>query len=466
MKLSTLPVILAAISVAASPINSSACLPAPPNPDSPVSLTVTTDRPLLQRDSGLQELIVRIDVRGVSNEQKLERQPLNLSVVLDRSGSMRGAKLEQARQAAEMLVDRLGPDDYFSVVTYDTEVDVLIPPQQLRGNLESLKRKIRRIEAGGSTALYHGVETGGRQLAEFFGKEKINRVLLLSDGIANVGPSSNRDIAHLGQELAQDGLSVTTIGVGDDYNEDLMTALAEASDANYYYVADVEGLPEVFEKELGELENVVARRLVLEITFPEGIEPMGFLGRREALENRRGRIDFGTLAAEQTREIFVTCRVDPKLALDAAIPIAQAQLTYATADDTLVNLSGEASVKTVDDAKLVEKSQVAEIIAQAEIYRNAAATERAIELADAGKAEEAKQSFSSQISRLRSAQIAAPAAQADALKREIEVLEESQSQLGAEGLSKEARKTLQWNAYQRRNSKEIAPVEKSSTGTR
>ena len=466
MKLSTFPFILAAISVAASPINSSACLPAPPDPGSPVTLSVTTDRPLLQRDSGLQELTVRIDVRGVSNEQKLERQPLNLSVVLDRSGSMRGAKLEQARQAAEMLVDRLGPDDYFSVVTYDTEVDVLIPPQQLRGNLESLKRKIRQIEAGGSTALYHGVETGGRQLAEFFGKEKINRVLLLSDGIANVGPSSNREIAHLGQDLAQDGLSVTTIGVGDDYNEDLMTALAEASDANYYYVADVEGLPEVFEKELGELENVVARRLVLEITFPEGIEPMGFLGRRETLENRRGRIDFGTLAAEQTREIFVTCQVDPTLALDTAIPIARAKLTYAAADDSLVNLSGEASVKTVDDAKLVEKSQVAEIVAQAEIYRNAAATERAIELADAGKAEEANQSFSSQISRLRSAQIAAPAAQADALEREINVLEKSQSQLGAEGLSKEARKTLQWNAYQRRNSKEITPVEKGSTGTR
>merc|ERR1712023_113770 len=109
---------------------------------------------------------------------------------------------------------------------------------------------IKRIETGGSTALYGGVEAGGRQLDKFLSKQRINRVMLLSDGIANVGPSSNREISQLGSRLSKSGVSVTTIGLGHDYNETLMTSLAEASDANYYYVADVEELPGVFKDEL------------------------------------------------------------------------------------------------------------------------------------------------------------------------------------------------------------------------
>lgn len=421
----------------------------------PVKLSVTTDRPLIAVGSGPGEVIVRIDLEGLPATSRVARRPLNLSVVLDRSGSMRGAKLEQARQAAEMLVDRLGPDDIFSLVIYDTEVEVLIPPQRIGGNAERFRQKIRRIEPGGSTALYHGVEVGGRQLAEFFEAENINRVLLLSDGIANVGPSSHREIAQLGQRLATGGLSVTTIGLGQDYNEDLMTALAEASDANYYYVADVEGLPEVFESELGELQSVVARRLVLEIEFPEGVEPLEILGRPETIVDRRGKVVFGTLAAEQSREIFVACRVDPAFAREAARPVVEARLQYAAPDRGEITVSGAASVKAVDDAALAEKSQVAAITAQAEIYRNAAATQRSIALADAGKSEAAQANISSQIGRLEAVAKSAPAPQAAALREEIEVLEESQNQLGADGFSKESRKSLQWRAFNRRNAKSL-----------
>ncbi len=421
----------------------------------PVRLSVTADRPLIARGDGPGEVIVRIDLEGLPASTRVARRPLNLSVVLDRSGSMRGAKLEQARQAAEMLVDRMGPDDIFSLVIYDTEVEVLIPPQRIAGNTERFRQKIRRIEPGGSTALYHGVETGGRQLAEFYEAENINRVLLLSDGIANVGPSSNREIARLGQRLATDGLSVTTIGLGHDYNEDLMTALAEAGDANYYYVADVEGLPRVFEDELGELQSVVARRLVLEIEFPEGVEPLEILGRPETIVDRRGKVVFGTLAAEQNREIFVACRVDSAFAREAARPVVQARLQYAAPDRGEITVCGAASVKSVDDAALAEKSRVPAITAQAEIYRNAAATERAIALADAGQSVEAKASLSSQIGRLQEVEKSAPAPEAAAIRQEIEALEESRDQLGADGFSKEGRKSLQWRVFNRRNAKDL-----------
>lgn len=426
-----------------------------PPRDEAVALSLKADRPLLHRGDSPQEVIIRIGVRGGEVPAKVRRNPLNLAVVLDRSGSMTGAKLEQARQAAEMLVDRLAPDDVFSLVIYDTEVEVLVPPATVGRSTAEIRRRIRGIEAGGSTALYAGVEAGGRQLSEFFDRERINRVLLLSDGIANVGPSSNREIARLGHELAKQGRSVSTIGLGEDYNEDLMTALAEASDANYYYVADAEALPEVFENELGELQSVVARRLVLEITFPEGVEPLGILGRGESIEKGRGRIAFGTLAAGQDREIYVACRVQPGGISAKALTLASAKLSYEGAAGEGVERTGEVTVKSIEDAVLAERSRVSDITARAEIYRNAAATEQAIALADAGRGDEAKSQLTSQIAKLREVQAVAPAAAAAEIEREIGVLEESQTQLGSDGFSKEGRKALQWNSFNRRNAKQL-----------
>ena len=209
-------------------------------------LNLVPDRDVLLKGRP-QEVVVKIDLNAIADRQRHRRTPLNLAVVLDKSGSMTGAKLEKAKQAATQLVDRLAPNDVFSLVIYSDEARVLVPAQKVEDK-DALKEKIASIEAGGSTALYAGVKTGARQLQEYFSGKCINRVILHSDGLANVGPSSTSDLRRLGHELAESGISVTTIGVGDDYNEDLMAGLAEASDANYYYVQDTEKLPEIFAK--------------------------------------------------------------------------------------------------------------------------------------------------------------------------------------------------------------------------
>ena len=184
-------------------------------------------------------MVVKIEVEG-SKMIRPDWVPLNLAIVLDRSGSMSGGKLEQAKQAAMMLVDQLDRDDVLSLVVYETEFQVVLPAGPLGDRRKEIKRMIQRIGTGGSTALYGGVQAGGRQLDEFLSKQRSNRVMLLSAGIANVGPSSNREISQLGSRLSKSGVSVTTLGLGDDYNETLMTALAEASDANYYYARGIQ----------------------------------------------------------------------------------------------------------------------------------------------------------------------------------------------------------------------------------
>lgn len=420
-----------------------------------VELKTRVDRPLIVKNGGEQKVIIKIDVAGLPIEKKLTRMPLNIALVLDRSGSMTGKKLEQAKQAAEMLVDQLGANDVFSLVMYDSDVDVLIEAQKVGNKRSTFKRAIRNIQAGGSTALYHGVETGGKQLAEYFDNEKINRVILLSDGIANIGPSSNREISKLGQTLAKRQISVSTVGLGDNYNEDLMTSLAEASDANYYYVADVEELPNVFEKELGELQSIVARQIIVEIICPKGVTPIRFYGRGEAFENRRGSVKFGTLAGDQSRELILEAMIDPSV-FEAGAPMADVVMTF---DDALKNRSAQSMKREVvigytDDKSLSEKTRDQDIVAAAAIYWNVDESKKALALADSGDVAKCRTQIFSQIGNLKKAKEAAPAAWADAIQEEITVLEKTESTLDeSRGLEKAGRKSFQNRIYSQSNSK-------------
>ena len=419
-----------------------------------VHLRTEIDQPLLLKQSEENsKVIIRIELEGGKVKEQSSRTPLNLAVVLDRSGSMSGPKLEQAKQAAHMLVDQLGKGDVFSLVMYDTEVEVLIPAQKRGRQRKKFHQTISKIRSGGSTALYHGVEAGGKQLSEYLTGNRINRVILLSDGIANVGPSSNREIANLGQRLAGKDVSVTTIGLGDDYNENLMTALAESSDANYYYVADVEELPNVFTKELGELKSLIARDIVIEINCPEGVRPLRFLGRPEKLKSRKETVKFKTLASKQSRYLFLECEIDSSAKKDLS-EIAQISLKFQDSADRVQEISSTVVVGFADDKELVVKSRNEALIAEASVYANAVETEKAIALADKGDVTACRIQLQNQSVTLTKAWAVAPPAQKEELKKEIDAVAGAQAELEeGDQFSKSQRKKLQSGAFSLRNSK-------------
>lgn len=439
LKLSALALILAA---SGNPFSSKLAA------EEVVKLKAAVDRPLLVKDGRGVPVVVKIEVEGCVAPKKT-RSPLNLAVVLDRSGSMSGAKLEQAKQAAALLVDQLDPDDVISLVVYESAVEVVVPAARLGERRAEIRRLIERIETGGSTALYGGVEEGSRELREFLSKERINRVLLLSDGIANVGPSDNRSIADLGKRIAREGMSVTTLGLGSDYNETLMTALAEASDANYYHIADIEKLPEVFKKELGELQSIVAREIIIEIRCPEGVRPMRFLGRPGELKSQTETIGFATVSGGQKRELYLECLVEEG-SVGKVNEIANVALRYAgSSEDQIIPVV----VGYTEDVKLVEKSVDRAIRAEAAIFENAVATEEAIALAEQGDAAASRAVLDTQIAKLKEVQAAAPAPQQAAIGRELEGISKAREELESDQLSKEQRKVLSNGAWQTRNSK-------------
>jgi Ca-activated chloride channel family protein len=400
------------------------------------------------------EVVVKIDLESTASCRS-DRLPLNLAVVLDHSGSMEGAKIEKTKQAAIMLIDQLTPADNLALVEFDDRVHVLCPAQPVTDR-EALKSRIRRIQPGGSTALYAGVESGGGQLLRLYSStERINRVILLSDGLANVGPSSTSDLKELGRSLSHRNISVSTIGVGDDYNEDLMAGLAEASDANYYYVQDAEKLPEIFRKELGGLQTITARDVQIEITCPEGVEPIDLIGRPEKFIDRKASVQLGPFASGQSRYLFLRCRV---AASDSGNQITVASVKVNYRDEINgsqdASLASEVMIGTTSSDSEARASINSAVAAERELQLNTIAKEQALSEADSGNYNNAAESLRANAEKLESIAPGAPAP----LRRDLEAKASEQRQRAAEisssGMSKALRKTIQNENYQRKNGKE------------
>jgi Ca-activated chloride channel homolog len=400
-----------------------------------------------------QEIVVKIDLSAIAEKKKSHRTPLNLAVVIDRSGSMTGAKLEKTKQAAMQLVDRLTPNDIFSLVIFSDEAQVLVPAQKVTDK-DALKEKIESIEANGSTALYSGVKTGADQLEEYFSSKRINRVILLSDGLANVGPSTPRELRRFGNSLAERGISVTTIGVGDDYNEDLMAGLAEASDANYYYVQDMEKLPQIFAKELGEMLTVAARNVRIEIVCPDGVKPLGFIGRAEKFADQKATVNLSQFTTGQNRYLFLRCLVDGK---QSEIARAQASYTDELNGGTIGSADDIAKINFTEDQLDSDKSVNGTVVAQKELMLTAVAKDEAIAQADAGNYQQAATILKKQSAALNGTFANAPAAVQSQIRAETNNLEDVSDSIGSFGGGSfdgsATRKVLQSQSYNTRNSK-------------
>jgi Ca-activated chloride channel family protein len=192
------------------------------------------------------------------------RIPLNLSIVLDRSGSMAGDKLAAARDAAAMVVQRLHPDDTVSVVAYDDEVTTIAEPAT-GATQASLSAQVKAINAGGSTNLSGGW-LRGRELAAHVKREGgVNRVVLLTDGLANTGITEPDKLLGLCRTACGAGITTTTIGFGADYDEKLLRGMADAGGANMWYIERPDQAADVFAEELEGLLTLCAQTVSVEI---------------------------------------------------------------------------------------------------------------------------------------------------------------------------------------------------------
>jgi Ca-activated chloride channel family protein len=215
-------------------------------------------------------LDVLIRILPTLPETMSERPPLNLGLVLDRSGSMGGDKINFALTAARMLIEQLTPTDRFSLTIFDDVVETLAV-SALAVDRQRLLDLLPAIQPGGSTALHEGWSEGVTQVRPHVQADALNRVLLLTDGLANVGEVNPDVIATSVKQASLEGVGTSAMGVGADYNEDLIEAMARAGDGNYYYIQSPDQLPAMFQTELLGLLALVGRQARLTVTPAAGV---------------------------------------------------------------------------------------------------------------------------------------------------------------------------------------------------
>ena len=202
---------------------------------------------------------------------QVERPPLNLGLVLDRSGSMAGeSKLLNAIKAAVFAVQQLLPTDRVSVTLYDDKIETPVP-STLATNKGAIITALENTSPRGSTDLYGGWLNGMHQVRKYVMKNGVNRVLLLSDGQANHGVTDPNQIAKGVADVVKQGISTSTIGVGTDYNEHLMYQMTQAGGGNYFFVNNPEGFQAIFQTELHGLMNMMGKNVSLGISGSEGV---------------------------------------------------------------------------------------------------------------------------------------------------------------------------------------------------
>jgi Mg-chelatase subunit ChlD len=267
------------------------------------------------RSTHRSERFVLVELEAPPSRRTSQRDPLNVAFVIDRSGSMSGAKLALAREAVVTAVERLLPTDRFAIVAYDDRIDVVVETTPASREAKSMAvDRLRTIDARGSTNLGEGWLRGAEQVARAQlggnGSGAMNRVLLLTDGLANQGITDPAALVGHAGELRARNVTTTTFGVGEDFDEQLLQSMADAGGGHFYFIADTAQIVDQIASEVGELLDVVARDATIEVTAPDGMGVAVDGLSRFPVESRGNRwlVRLGDLVAEQRLEVVLRVR--------------------------------------------------------------------------------------------------------------------------------------------------------------
>ena len=275
-----------------------------------LTLAAAIDRSLVRSDA-ISERYLMLTI-GVP-EGAVRRLPLNLALIVDASGSMTGEKLERAKEAAAFAVRHLTAADRVAVVAYDDEVRVVAPSTLLAPAARAdLLRRIGGIGTGGMTNLSGGWLTGCQEIAAHqSGNSTMDRAIVLTDGLANVGIIALEERVEHARQLRSRGITTSTMGVGADFNEELLEAMARHGGGRFQYVETAKHIPDCVQGELGEIAQVYARRLALDVELPRGVRVVGSLNDDAYESTARGvRVHVGDLLAGDTRKVLLHLSID------------------------------------------------------------------------------------------------------------------------------------------------------------
>jgi Ca-activated chloride channel family protein len=327
---------------------------------------------------------------------------------------MQGEKLQNAKAAARTLIQQLGPADTLTLIHYGSDVEVLPARPMNPANREAVLAAVDRIEDAGGTNISGALEEAGRSFATPGADGQLSRVILVSDGQPTEGETDPHAITRLVRELRQRGLSISSIGVGADFNEDLMQAIAELGAGSYGYLRDSSQLASLFTRDLEQASTLVARGVELRLELPEGVSFKEAYGYHATQQGRQVSITLPDFAARQQERVVVAVSVQAPAA-GSTLPVAAVDLAY----EDLVRkhpalAEARLNAEVTDQVAAVTAHEDREVAVASARAQSASNVVRATEALREGKKEEAKALLDANSSLYsKAAEIAGPAAVAN-----------------------------------------------------
>ncbi len=305
------------------------------------------------------ETFVHLDLSGRAGNVAETAAPLNLSIVLDRSRSMQGQRMRNALAAARGMVRRLRPGDTVSVVTYNTRTELLVPATTIdERSREQVLFSLAEVEARGHTCVSCGIEAGLSAMGRRPGT--IARMLLLSDGEANAGIRDPEGFREIAERAHDDDVSISSVGVDVDYNEQIMFAVAQASNGRHYFVEDPAGLPAIFDEEIADLVNTVANDTEVVVDLAPGVALLEVYDRTFRRDGNRIVVSFGGFAASEHKTLLLRVQLPKGDAGAQAVASVQVGYDDLTRGDK-GGLSGDlVALRTDDESAISELDAVVE----------------------------------------------------------------------------------------------------------
>lgn len=375
-----------------------ACIPASAK-DQPLTVSAKLETPLVL--AGAEHAHVLVHLRAADADPNKKAKKLNLALVIDRSGSMSGRKIEDARDAAIQMLERMRDGDRVSLISYSNDVRVdaasTVINEQTR---KKVRNAIHRISDGGGTNLGGGLVEGIKQVSAHTGTSDVNRVLLISDGLANQGIQKPAELNRISREALQKGVITTTVGVGADYNEDLMTSIADHGGGNYYFVKKSDEIAGTLTRELGQMSATVARNVTLHTVLPEGIDVSKVHGWVVKREDRTLIVPLGDFFSGQSRSVLWKFKLPKNSKAGDKIDLGPIHLAFNTldADAGLQRVKTQSLVIEVSGSKdLVADGRNMEVAARIAEIELATSMEDAANLVADGKYDEAKRVLNSAV---------------------------------------------------------------------
>jgi Ca-activated chloride channel family protein len=407
-------------------------------------VSVRLDHALLAVD-GEHDVHAMLELSAPEAPGDSERAPLRLALVLDRSGSMAGAKLEVAKRCAAWLVGRLHGSDELALVAYDDEVRLLAPLGQV--TRPELRAALAGVGPGGQTNLSGGWLKGLEELRRAPAKVP-RKIVLLTDGLANVGITDAGQLAGLAEGAYRDGIGTTTIGFGEGFDEDLLTQMAGAGGGNAHYAPTPDAAPGIFAQELEGLTSLVAQNVSVELQPVAAVELLTVLNDYPAAPVAGGvQLALGDAYGGERRRVVFALHL-PHLAVLGPTKVADCVLRYVSVGDEVaehtVTIPVVANLVSADEAAAAARDL--EVQEEVLVLQAARARDEAIRLADTGDYRGARATLKNAAATLRSLAPTLSPEHAAALETEAAELEEGEAHLAPTSYNAAMRKKLHYEA--------------------